>query len=80
VIQLKSQSDLAFASSRCLFGVLVITNTSDILGARILDPYTDRRWWIFSYQFFHHDVELVDPLSTDEYYESIGADLPDPGR
>jgi hypothetical protein len=25
-------------------------------------------------------VELVDPLSTDEAFESIGADMPDPNR
>jgi hypothetical protein len=60
--------------------MLVITNTSDIPSARILDLYIDHRWWIFSYQFFHHDVELIDPLSTDEAYESIEADLPDPDR
>jgi hypothetical protein len=29
--------------------VLIIINTSDISGARIPDPCTDRRWWIFSY-------------------------------
>jgi hypothetical protein len=60
--------------------VFVITNTSDIPGARILDPCTDRRWWIFSCQFFHHDVELVDLLSIDVAYELIGADMPDHNR
>jgi hypothetical protein len=80
VIQLKSQSDLVFASSGCFFEMLVITNISDIPSARILDLYIDHRWWIFSYQFFHHDVELIDSLSTDEAYESIEADLPDPDR
>jgi hypothetical protein len=32
MIWLKSQSDLAFASSGCYFGVLVVTNTSDLPG------------------------------------------------
>jgi hypothetical protein len=41
------------------------------------DSYTDRGWLIFSCQFFHHDVEPVDPLSTDEAYESIRADMSD---
>jgi hypothetical protein len=60
--------------------VFVITNTSDVPGARISDSCTDHRWWIFSCQFFHHDVESVDLLSIDEAYESIGADMPDHDR
>jgi hypothetical protein len=56
--------------------VFVITNTSDVPDARISDPCTDRRWWIFSCQFFHHDVESVDLLSIDEAYELIRADMP----
>jgi hypothetical protein len=60
--------------------VFIITNTSDVPGARISDPCTDRRWWIFSYYFFHHDVESVDLLSIDEAYESIGVDMPDHNR
>jgi hypothetical protein len=80
VIRLKSQSDLPFASSGYFFGVLVIINTSDLPGARILDSCTDRRRWIFSCRFFHHDVELVDPLSTDKAYESIETDMHDHDR
>jgi hypothetical protein len=60
--------------------VFVITNTSDVPGVIVSDPCTDCRWWIFSYQFFHHDVESVDLLSIDEAYESIGADMPDHNR
>jgi hypothetical protein len=60
--------------------VFVITNTSDVPDARISDPCTDRRWWIFSCQFFHHDVESVDLLSIDEAYESIRADMLDHNR
>jgi hypothetical protein len=30
--------------------------------------------------FFHHDVELIDLLSIDEAYESIGIDIPDHDR
>jgi hypothetical protein len=41
---LKSQSDLTFTSSGCFFGIVVIINTSDIPGAKILDPCTDRVW------------------------------------
>jgi hypothetical protein len=41
---LKSQSDLAFASSGCFFVIVVIINTSDISGAKILDLCTDRGW------------------------------------
>jgi hypothetical protein len=51
--------------------MLVIINTLDLPGARISDLGTDHWWQIFSCQFFHHDVEPVDPLSTDEAYESI---------
>jgi hypothetical protein len=81
VISLRSQSDLAFVLLlRCFFGVFVITNTSDILGARISDPCTDRRWWIFSCQFFHHGIESVDLFSIDEAYESIGAGMLDHNR
>jgi hypothetical protein len=80
VIWLKSQSDLAFASSGCFFRVHVITDTSEIPCAKILDPCTDHKWWIFSCQFFHHDVEPVDSLSIDEAYESIGVDMPDHDR
>jgi hypothetical protein len=75
-----SQLDIAFTSSGCFFGVLVVTNTSYIPGVRIPDPCTDRRWWIFSDKFFHYDVDPVDLLSTDEAYESIGADMPDHDR
>jgi hypothetical protein len=60
--------------------VFVITNTSDVPGARISNPCTDRRWLIFSYYFFYHDVESVDLLSIDEAYESIRADMPDHNR
>jgi hypothetical protein len=60
--------------------VLVIINTSDLPGMRISGSYTNRRWWIFSCQFFHHDVESVDPLSINETYESIAADTPDNDR
>jgi hypothetical protein len=60
--------------------VFVITNTSDVPGARVSDPCTDRRWLIFSCRFFHHDVDSVDLLSIDETHESIGADLPDHDR
>jgi hypothetical protein len=60
--------------------VFVITNTSDVLGARVSDSCTDHRWWIFSCLLFHHDVELVDLSSIDEVYESIGADMPDYDR
>jgi hypothetical protein len=60
--------------------VFVITNTSGVPGARISDLCTDRRWWIFSCYFFHHNVESVDLLSTDEAYELIGADMPDHNR
>jgi hypothetical protein len=80
VIRLKSQSNLAFASSGCFFGIVVIINTSDIPGAKILDLCTDRGWYIFSCQFFHHNVEPVDPLSTNEAYELIGVDMPDHDR
>jgi hypothetical protein len=31
-------------------------------------------------QFFYHDVESVDPLSTDKAYELIGMDMPDHDR
>jgi hypothetical protein len=31
-------------------------------------------------QFFYHDVESVDPLSTDKSYELIGMDMPDHDR
>jgi hypothetical protein len=41
---LKSQSDLVFASSGGFFGIVIIINTSDIPGARILDLCADRRW------------------------------------
>jgi hypothetical protein len=41
---LKSQSDLAFASSGCFFKIVVIINTSDISGAKIMDSYTNRGW------------------------------------
>jgi hypothetical protein len=60
--------------------VFIITNTSDALDGRISDSCTDHRWWIFSFQFFHHDVESVDLLSIDEADESIGAYMPDHNR
>jgi hypothetical protein len=44
VIRLKSQLDLAFASSGYFFGVLVITNTSNLPGVRITGSCTDRGW------------------------------------
>jgi hypothetical protein len=64
----------------CFLGVFVITNISDILGARISDSCTDRKWCIFSLSFFSRDVESVDLLSIDEAYESIGTDMPDHNR
>jgi hypothetical protein len=76
VIRLKSQSDLAFAFSGCFFRIVIIINTSDIPGAKILNPCTDRGWYIFSYQFFLHNMEPVHPLSADEAYESIRVDMP----
>jgi hypothetical protein len=68
------------SSSGCFFGVFVIINTSDVPGARILDMCTDHRWWTFSCKFFYHDVDLVDLLSINEVYESIGFDMPDHNR
>jgi hypothetical protein len=60
--------------------VFIITNTLDVPGARVPDPCTDRRWWIFSCYFFHHDVESVDLLPIDGAYELIGVDMPDHNR
>jgi hypothetical protein len=59
--------------------MLIIINTY-IPGARILDPCVNHRWWIFSCSFFHYEVELVDPLSTDEAYKSIRTDMSDHDR
>jgi hypothetical protein len=48
VVEESIGSSIRSASSGCFLGVFVVTNTSDVPGARISDPCTDRRWWIFS--------------------------------